>query len=708
MTSPNGAPRDLHELFAPRSIALIGASDKSRWSWNTFTNLSSFDGDVYCVNPRAHEVHGVEAWPSLRSIGRPVDLAYVMVPTSAVLDTVTEAAKCGTRNVVCLTADFAEAGRQGRERQDVLAAQARSGGVTLLGPNGNGYINATDGIFPYGLPIFSEIRRGGVGIVLQSGALASSVLTMTQARDIGISKLVSMGNEAVVEMTDVVEHLIDDEATHAIALFIESIRDPDAFRKAALRALEAGKPVVALKVGRSEIGARAAMAHTGALAGDDRVVDAVFRQLGVIRVDSLEDLIITAGLLAETGPLTGDKAIFVTPSGGACDIIADRCEVEGIRLPEFDAVVADKLRQLVPGSASVHNPLDVTGYVVVDPDLLPNALKAATEDPGTDLVVGLAEPPRSEPPRVETAEKMFCGLAEVARSSSIPVVFMGTAGTDITEFGKAFAARTGFPAPLSGIEHGLSALGHAIRWSGARRAARAQRRSMLDAELPRLPADREGVWSELMATEFLSSCGVPVVPSALARSAADAVAGAEDVGYPVVLKVVSPDLPHKSDVGGVRLGLDGPDAVRAGFRAMMADVRGKAPDARIDGVLVSPMRSSGTELLVGVVRDPQWGLVLAVGLGGVWVEIFADSTLRVLPVDAADVKQMLGELRGSALLNGARGRAPADVDKVADVVLRVADLAVALGDRLESLEINPLFVDGERIEALDALITWQK
>src|ERR1700753_231035 len=338
----------LRALFHPRSIALVGATDKSGWSANTHANLRlhEFGGPVYLVNPRTEVVHGERAYRSLRDLPGPVDLAYVMVPTPAVLDVLREGAGAGVRAFVILTAGFGETGPEGARREAEIMAFAAERGLTVLGPNGNGYINAAAGITPYGLPIPVPLLRGPVGVVLQSGGLASAVLSLAQARNLGISLLVSMGNESMLSVTDVVEHLVDDPATRVIAVFLESIRQPAEFAAAARRALAAGKPIVALKVGRSDTARHTAQAHTGALTGDDAVIEAVFRRLGVIRVRSLEDLIITSGVLAELtrdqaagglarAPLTGNRLGVVTPSGGASEIIADRAEDEGLSLPAF-------------------------------------------------------------------------------------------------------------------------------------------------------------------------------------------------------------------------------------------------------------------------------------------------------------------------------------------------------------------------------------
>jgi acyl-CoA synthetase (NDP forming) len=705
-------------LFNPRSIALVGATDKSGWSVSTLANLRThgFPGPVHLVNPRGGIVHGEQSYPSLSDLPEPVDLAYVMVPTGAVLPVLREGAALGIRSYVVLTAGFGEVGAAGAKLEAEITAFAHDHGLALLGPNGNGYINAAAGVTPYGLPIPMPLLRGSVGVVLQSGALASSVLGFAQARNVGVSLLTSMGNETAMTVTDVVDYLVDDPATKVIALFLESIRNPGEFARVATRALLAGKPIVALKIGRSKLASSTAQAHTGALVGDDDVIDAAFRQLGVIRVRSLEDLIITAGLLASAGPLPGRRIGVVTPSGGASEIIADRAEDEGLELPPYAPETVAKLTEIVPGFATVQNPLDVTGYVLIDRTLLGRALEAVTADPGIDVVMLLSEPPKKAPPDPAPTYALYRANAERIAAAPRPVVVVGNVLTDITEFGRSVQEETGYPYVVGGIEHGMHAIGAAVRWSevwrGARRKAAGGAAARSGAHpatttRPAAVAGATGVWAEHRAAALLTDAGIPVVPSELVHDEEAAVAAADRSGYPVVLKAAAEGLGHKSDIGGVRLGLTGPEDVRRAFREIVTSVRAAIGVGDDVGALVQPQRGGGVELLVGIVRDPGWGLTLAVGLGGVWVEVLADTALRLLPVDAAEVRLALAELRGSRLLKGARGTEPADLDAVSRVVADIAAFAQTLGDDLESLEINPLLVSGARVEALDALVTWR-
>ncbi|HEY1702519.1 MAG TPA: acetate--CoA ligase family protein [Trebonia sp.] len=716
------SPR-VRQLFTPRSIALIGATDKSQWSWSTYRNLDlhGFAGPVYLVNQRGGQVHAQPAYARVADLPRPVDLAFVMVPTGAVLDVLTQVADHGIPSAVLLTSGFAETGAEGAELERQVNDLARRRGLTILGPNGNGYINAAAGITPYGLPIEKPLLSGPVGVVLQSGALASTVLHLAQSRNVGVSLLVSMGNESMVSMTDVMRYLIDDDATRVIALFVESVRHPAEFSALAREALARGKPVVALKVGRSQQGARVAKAHTGSLVGDDAVTGAVFRQHGVIRVDSLEDLIITSGLLAETGPLPGNRFGFVTASGGASEIIADRAEDEGIEIPEFEPETTRRLRQIAPPFATIQNPVDVTGYVLIDRQLRRNALAAVRDDPNLDAVILIADLPRTAPPDPSIVIEAHRQTSEVLRDSAKPMIVMGTALADITEFGRDVVRQTGYPGVLGGVHHGLTALGHAVRWSQRYRAASrgqaaASERQSLSQRQPAMPAAEAPVldvpaepgpsWSEHRASALLANHGIPVVPGVLATDPRSAAAAADALGYPVVVKLAADGIEHKSDIGGVKIGLGDAAAVRDAYAEVTAAGREAGADVR--GALVQPQRAGGIELLVGIVTDPAWGKVLAVGLGGIWVEILRDTALNVLPVSREEILASLRSLRGARLFDGARGTEKTDLDAVADTIAAVAELAERLGDRLDALEINPLLVRGADVEALDALITWRQ
>jgi acyl-CoA synthetase (NDP forming) len=720
--APLVTPGRLREFFAPRSIAVVGASDTSGWTRFVVagSRAAGFGGPLIPVHPRHRTVFGQPAVPSLRDLAEPVDLAFIMTPGDAVEGVLDDAAVAGVRNAIVLASGYREVGGPGRVLEDRLIARAAGRGITLLGPNCLGFVNAHAPAAPFALTVPPSLLAGPVGIALQSGALGGVVLAFAHAHAIGVSTLATMGNEAMIATTDVLEYLVEDDATRVICLFLEQISDPARFGAAAERANRAGKPVVVLKVGASQAGRQAALAHTGAVAGDDAVVGAVLRQLNVIRVTSLEELLCTWALLGNGRWPAGRRMGVVTTSGGACDLIADRASAEAIEIPPFAPQTAAAITPHVPPFAAVRNPIDVTGYFLANRrtaalTAVDHVLDAVVADPGIDFVLftGLTLPdarPEDEAIAGMLAERVRW-LGERIASARLPVIPVGHTCVNLSQYGRELLGQSDIHL-LPGIDLGMTALGHALRWLEQRRCPDAPRGSepergaaglVSPAGTGRGAAGPGEPWSEAAARDLLASAGVPVVPGELVNSADAAVAAARRLGLPVVLKVCSAQIAHKSDIGGVAVGPGTEEEVRAGYARVRA--AGQAvPGARVDGVLVSPMRTGGVELIAGVTVDPTFGPVLAVGLGGVWVEVLGDTSLRMLPVDPGEVKRMLAELRGSPLLAGGRGSRPVDLDALAEVICLLGDTAAGLDGSLRALEINPLWADGSRIEALDVLV----
>jgi acetate---CoA ligase (ADP-forming) len=700
----------LREFFAPRSIALVGASDNSGWARLIVASCATagFQGPLTAVHPRAARAFGLPVVRNLRDLPEPADMAFILAPVQAVEGVLDDMGETGIPNGVVLASGYRETGSQGRALEDALVARAIANNVTILGPNCLGFVNAHTRSAPYALTLPAPLTAGPVGVALQSGALASVVLAFARAHAIGLSVLTSMGNEAMMKTADVLGYLVEDEATKVICLFLEEIGDPVAFAAVAEKADRAGKPIVALKVGSSPAGQQAAMAHTGSVAGDDAVVDAVLRQLNVIRVTSLEELLTTGAALGYNRWPGGRRMGALTLSGGSCDIIADAASAQGVAIPEFSAPTATAIAAHLPPFAAAQNPLDVTGFGTLANlsgrtgplTAVDHALDIAVQDPNLDFVLfcGLALPEVRPPDEaLATAlETRVEWLAGRMASAPIPVIPAATTCVDISGYGRELLTRHGLNM-LSGLDLGMTALGHALRW--------AENRGRVRAAPPPSPARAGGAaraWSEDAARRLLAG-RVPVVPGGLAGSADEAAELARRVGLPVALKICSAQITHKSDIGGVALGLSSEAEVRAGYEKVRA--AGEAvPEASIDGVLVTPMRSGGAELLAGVTVDPAFGPVLAVGLGGIWVELLHDTSLRLLPVDAAEVKRMLGELRGLPLLQGARGTRAADLDAVAEAIAGLGEVALSLNGTLRALEVNPLWVNGDQVEALDVLV----
>lgn len=700
----------IEAFFSARSIAIVGASDTSSWAINLMRSLKLGGGvsRLEFVHPRYPELFGRKTVPSLRDLDEPVDLAFVMVGPNRVAEILDDAAAAGVKNVVVLAAGYGEAGEEGRQKQQELLLQAEALDLTLMGPNTIGFINGTLGIAPWAVASHHAPIAGPVSAVFESGSMSRATYEYAQAHAVGISNWVSLGNSAVMKTLDVLEYLIEDDSTKAIALFLETVREPERFLPLAHRALEADKPIVVYKAGRSEEGMRAAMAHTGAMATNDAVVDLAFRQAGIVRVESLEELVSTVGLFGYTMRRPGGRRMgVVTSSGGGCNVIADLAERHGLALPPWSDDTSTKLLEHLPPFAHTLNPLDTTGFghararprpTKAEDDLM----ELAAEDEGIDFMFTMMTPlPPVQPEDPTFIESRMKIIGEIQRDARVPIFFSSNTNLDVTDYARALLHDNGMTL-LPGVDLAMSSLGYMMDWIDQR--DRVLKREPVESR----PAVREdlpsGAWDELEGRQLLAEHGVPTVPARLATSVKEAVEAAEHFGVPVALKVCSRDILHKSDVGGVALGVTGGDDVRAAFDDVLRSSRAAVPDADVRGVLVSPMREAGLELLVGVTNDPTFGPVLTVGLGGIWVEVLKDSSLRVLPVARSEVTEMLEELKGASLLKGGRGTKPVDLDALSHVILSISQAALTLGPSLDALEVNPLRITQHGIEALDALV----
>lgn len=693
----------LTSLLAPRSIALIGASDRSNWSHriNDALRVIGFDGDVHYVNPKGGEAHGHILFTEVAEISPAPDLAFLMVPGAAVPGAIREAAAAGVKAAVVLSSGFAEVGDEGRQRQRELAEFCREHGMVVLGPNSLGYVNTGAKVALKPFPPGEELRGGPIAVVSQSGNVTVQLMNMARSFDVGLGFAVSTGNEMDVDVADVVDFLADEPGIRAITVFTESFDEPHAFLAAAERARAAGKLVVCLKVGRSEAAARAAMAHTGALVGNDAVVDAFLRSAGVVRVSSLEALLTVADTFTRTGAIDGDVALL-TISGGTCDIVADRAEEVGVAMPDFAEETVQKLRGMLPDYASTHNPLDVTGAAVTDATLMPRALEALAEDPGIGVVVA-AQEVDFQAENLAWGLEAYEGMVKVAHHASTPVLLANTSVRSLTPRVRELRTETQAPTVFGGVDRILPAIRDVQWWTRERERVRAEPLSVS----VEVTGEQRGTWTEQRCRPLLEQAGVPVVPGGVATTPDEAARLAAGWEGPTVLKVLSDDIVHKTDVGGVALGVDMADVHRAAAQ-VLERVRSAVPDAKVDGLLVSPQRDEGIDLIVGVVREPGWGNVLAVGLGGVWAEVHRDVQRVALPAGPDEIEQALRRLRAWPLLDGARGSGRVDVARLCDTISRIAALSVALGDGLAAVEVNPLRIVGQRIEALDAAVIWQE
>jgi acetate---CoA ligase (ADP-forming) len=698
----------LRRAFAPRSVVIVGARDSSATSAGVIEGLerTGFTGEIALVNRSGAAAHGREAHRSCAEIGRRMDAAVVLTPASAVPAVLDDLAGAHVGTAVVLSGGWAETGADGRAAQDAVADRARRLGITLIGPNCLGFMNfaARTGAWVANVP--PDWRDGSVAIVSQSGGIGNALVDLAAEWGVGLSHVVTTGNEAAVSTTDVLEYLAEDESTSAVAVFCEAIRHPERFALAAARAVERGKAIVMLKAGSSPAAARNAVTHTGSLVGNDAVVTAALRRLGVVRVSSLEELVATAALLGGIRPLRAPGVAVVSISGGSVDIVADEAERAALRLPAYDETAVASLREILPPFASVQNPLDITGGAIGDE--FAKVLGVIDKQADIGLIVVLCNVPASPSCKDPSLDRLLGTVAAGLQTADTPGVIVAQTIGHAQRHGQRAVARAGIRHLLPGLALGVNVVKLAVDWSSRVAAldrcgpwapgvdAGGHQRVLAFAS----PHDA-GPLSEWTARRLLVAAGVPFVPAELARSEAEAIDAARRFGGAVAVKLVSPDVMHKTDVGAVRLDVQGDDDVQAAYRAVVAAA---GPGGRVEGAIVAPMRSGGVELLVGVTTDDAWGPVLAVGLGGVLVEALRDVVHRVLPVDRVEVAEMLDELTGAPLLAGGRGRPAVDRVALIDAIVAIADTARQLGSRLDSLEVNPLRVGHAGAEALDAVV----
>jgi len=693
----------LSRLFDPQGIAIVGASATPGKIGAMPISLllqHGYGGRIIPVNPRADTIAGLPAVPGLDTLDADVDLAILAVPAAHAAQALERARPGQVGAAVVFTSGFSETGAQGAAEQDRLCAIARERGIRLLGPNCLGFMNVRRNVYATFSPAPANgiVAAGGIGMVSQSGAFGAYAYSMARERGLGLSHWISTGNEADIDVADCIEWLTRDADTRVIMAYMEGCRDGAKLRRALAAARAAGKPVVITKIGRTQAGAQAAASHTAALAGDDAVYDALFRQYGALRARTIEEFF-NLGYALDTWkrPPQGRRLGIFTISGGVGALMADEAADTGLALPEPAADAQARLLQRVP-FASGRNPVDVTGQAVSEPGLLLATADDMLADGRYDaLAVFLAAAGSSEAlwPTFEAfARQMQARHPEVPLA--ISALFPPARRRELEQLGCLV-----FPDPSA-----------AVRTIGAVAglAAQAGRDGVDDAPTPAsAPADApplQDAYNEVQAMALLRQAGLPASPCTLASDADAAVRAVAGNDMPVVLKVVSPDITHKSDVGGVKLNLRGEDAVRRAYADIMASVRQHRPDARIDGVLVAPMAPKGVECIAGVHGDPVFGPVVMFGLGGVFVEVLKDVSFRLAPFGRDDALAMIREIKGYALLQGARGAPACDIDALADALAALSRFAHARRADFRSVEINPLLAlpEGQGVVALDAVV----
>jgi acetate---CoA ligase (ADP-forming) len=678
----------LAPLLSPRSVAIIGASgDLRRIGGRIVGELQrfGFPGKVFPVNPKYDRVAGFRCWPSLAAIpaDEEIDVAIVYLGVEAALEALRQCAERGVRSVVMITSGFAEVGGEGEGLQRRLVEVAREAGMAVAGPNTAGVANFAADFVAYGTTSFDDLHqivKGPVALVSQSGGIGNAVFVFCQERKIGFSALVGSGNEAVTTAAEYVEHFVEDPSVGVILGFIEGIREPGRFFAAADRAAELRKPIVVLKGGRSETGRAAVLSHTAALGGSPRAYAGAFLQHGVVQVTDLDDLVSCAMLFSRSRPTAGRRLGILSLPGGGTGLTADLAADHGFEVPQFTAETDARLEAVLPALATVRNPIDPTAGFGRDSERLRETFRIMARDPNVDVVVFF--PLAGE---VEYSQKLADDLIAVAPELGKPVVCIWTAGSHLVPGAYRSLNEAGIPL-FHSTDLAFRTMAH------ARRYAEFLERLARPGSADRGPAAGLRAPGGAGPEELLRTFGIRTPRRRLARTAAEASEAAGAIGGRVALKVVSADVPHKTEAGGVVLGLSGAAEVEAAFERVLESVAAAVPGARIEGVEVQEMVEGGVETLLGVYTDEQLGPILTVGLGGIFTEVLGDVAVRPVPITRGDAEAMLDELRGRGVLEGARGRPPADREALVDAMLRLSALADSLRDLGPEIDLNPVLV----------------
>ena len=700
---------DLERFFNPRSIAVIGASqDLITISGQPLHHLVShhYAGRLYPVNPKYQEILGVKCYASIEALPETPDLALILINSSRAAEMLRACGKKGVRFAIVFSSGYSEVGGRGIEMQRELAAVAAEFDMGIIGPNCQGMLNAAGNVYAgFGSVFFTAYDAGAVSMVSQSGGFGFSVMNLA-SKDGGVHfrQMVTTGNEIGVSTLDFIEHFIDDAGTEVIAVYIEGLKDAHRLLEVGRRALAQKKPILAWKVGNSVQGARAAASHTANLGGAMALYQAAFRQSGIIQVEDIQD-VVDYSRAFRCGKLPkGNRVAIITVSGGAGILMTDECVARGMQVPQLSAETTEKLRAIVPAFGSIQNPVDVTAAIFNDLSLIRRTLQAVLDDPNVDAIAMINASLQGE-----LADNIAIEITAIAAQTDKPIFLAWSARDELARAAYARLDALKIPHYKSPVRCGRALAALSSYAASLRREELRLEETVPVCFVPALKTQlvvKRYDWSEHFAKQALADYGIGVTREILVSTAAAAVEAARTLGYPVVLKVQSPDIPHKTEARAVRLGVDSDTAVALAFDEIMRNAQAYQADARIEGVLVQEMVAGGIETILGVTNDPLFGPAVMFGLGGIFAEVLHDVSFRLAPVTYSVALEMIDEIKGSAVLKGARGAAPADIDALAGAIVRVSAMAVDLQDHLAELDINPLFVlpKGQGVKAGDALL----
>ena len=694
---------DLTKLLKPKSVAVIGASEKEGFGGDVCRNILTYMEDrshVYFIHPKRDQVFGVPCYKSVSDVPGNVDMMVICTSQKTVIPLLREGAAKGCGGAVVFASGYGEVGTdQGRANEKELMDTAKELGIAVMGPNCAGFVNYVDNVQAFAFISDKRDRKGSVGVVSQSGQLCLSLMDCPGMR---FSYSISAGNGKIVQMEDYMDFLVEDENTRVVSVYIEGVKNADKFAAVLKKAADKRKPVVILKAGRSAKGGAIAASHTGSLSGSDAAFDAVLKKFGAIRVDDLEELM-AMSLMLSTLKQMPKQATFASMnlSGGETGICADVGSLNGIEYPDFAEETLASLKEQLPSYASPNNPLDMTASLSYDADLYAGALRTVMDDPnigmvliGYTLLLDIADP---------AIHYMYEGIEKVVKEKGDnckPIAMIPFAENTRNPEYQEKLFNIGVPV-LPPTVYAFKILRHLADF-----ISYTPDNKSLSLAVGQKKSNETYALSEHDSKKELGAYGVPVPKEVIVTSAEEAAEFVKNTEEALVMKVESADILHKSDVGGVKLNIHGPEEAVQAYNEIMDSVSSKRPDAKINGILTVPMLKSGVEMIIGVNNDPQFGPMVMVGMGGVFVELFRDVALYPAPISKAEALDMLRSLKSFKLLNGYRGGAKCDIDALCDTIVSIADFASANRDTLKELDINPLFVypEGEGVGVADALV----
>lgn len=704
--------RSLDKVFNPRSVAVIGASEVPGKAAERRTRSlieGGYQGDIHLINPKRSELFGRKAYPSITEVGKEVDLVMIVVAPRFLVPAVADSVKMGAKGIIIITAGLGESSEEGKRIEAQILEEASKTGAYVIGPNCSGMFSASAGMNLLGVP---RLQGGAISVLAQSGNVIDSLTHYAKARKAGFSKIISLGNAIGVSFPEYIAYLKDDPNTKAIMIYLEGIKDGNRLIRVA-RETAREKPVIALKVGRSKAGARAAASHTGSLAGDELIVDAAFRQAGIMRVANVDEMFDMAHAFS-TCPLPGGNRVAILSEGGGDNsIAADNAETQGMEVPVLSAATQEKMTPFLLAGMPASNPVDYGGTAEENPHMITKCVKVCLEDDQVDGVYitgffgGFKDIIASHVAELE--EQTSRDLVDLVRATGKPV-FVHTSfarepiqSLDILKAG-------GVPV-FESSERTARCLGALMKFSLNRK--KFETMGLLEAGGKERPAvkslfkkardDQRTSLLETESRELLENYGMVLPEADLARSREEAAEAAARMGFPVAMKVVSPDILHKSDAGGVKLDIPDKKAAAAAFQEILENARRVTAGDRVMGIMVSPMAPRGQECIAGMIRDKQFGPVIMFGLGGIFVEVLKDVSLRVAPLSEHDRDEMIREIKGYRILTGVRGESPKDIGALKDILARLNEIALE-NPEIREIDLNPVIVHEKGASVVDSRV----